>query len=284
MNLALRQPGLRGGRLGRAFTLLELLVVIGLIAILTTLAVPILRGLRGGSETSSASRQLLDDLGLARLKAISERTTVYVFFVTTNFWPAANPGAVGSSRTYNNLVAGQLTDYALYLARSVGDQPGAPHGRYLTAWKSLPDGVFIPTWKFDTGATAVFPDRNQFVAPFLYYDNTGGAGSPIRVAFPTTGANLAPPAAIPNLPSSLPYIAFNSSGALVDYNQVPVPDQFIPLARGDIFPLIKDAMGYFPATPADAKEIPPNNSINNPNLIRINALTGRGRVERPELP
>ena len=33
----------------------------------------------------------------------------------------------------------------------------------------------------------------------------------------------------------------------------------------------------------DARESPPNNSINNYNRIRIDGLTGRTRLERPEI-
>jgi prepilin-type N-terminal cleavage/methylation domain-containing protein len=263
-----RQPARR-----RAFTLLELLVVIGLIVLLSGLAVPAIRGLKGGSETSSASRQLLDDLGLARLKAITERTTVYVVFVPSSYWtqyPVGHP--LFNDRIFNNLAADQLTGYALYVSRSVGDQPGAPNGRYLTSWKSLPDGVFVPQWKFSVINTPVFVvNRGSFnVAQFQYTS---------QVPFPyKNAAQIPPPPGITPRNPDLPYIAFNTSGGLTSGE-----DEFIPLARGDIFPILPGtALG--PTTVVDALEVPPGNSTNAPVLIRINGLTGRARIEQGGLP
>lgn len=242
--------------------MLELLVVIGLIVLLSGLAVPAIRGLKGGSETATASRQLLDDLGLARLKAINERTTVYVVFVPPAYWT----NGIITSTLFGNLVNGQLTDYALYVSRSVGDQPGAPHGRYLSTWKSLPDGVFLPQWKFTAPNTPVLV-TGRGIFNVAQFETTKTVPFPVKGA-PAPGGG----------PIDLPYIAFNSSGGLTSGQ-----DEFIPLARGDIFPILPGTP-IGPGTLVDALEVPPGNSTNAPVLIRINGLTGRARVEQPGLP
>src|SRR5262249_27308571 len=135
-----------------AFTLLELLVVIAIIGLLAALAAPVMRNFKP-SYTASASRQLLDALTRARQLAISQRTTVYMVFVPTNFFTqqpylgnqagfTALPG--GSSNLFNK----QLIGYNFVSLRSLGDQPGRPTVKSLSSWKTFPEGAFIHPAKF----------------------------------------------------------------------------------------------------------------------------------------
>src|SRR5262249_5786432 len=62
-------------------TVLELMIVIGIIALLSALAVPAMRGFGRANTIASANRQLLDDFALARQRAINERSVVHVLFV-----------------------------------------------------------------------------------------------------------------------------------------------------------------------------------------------------------
>jgi prepilin-type N-terminal cleavage/methylation domain-containing protein len=255
-----------------AFTLIELLVVVVIIGVIASLGLPALKGIRKSHDMAVATRQLLDDIGLARQRAISERTTVYVVFVPPTI---TSPQLVSMLRPdrkamqiYTNLGQGQYRAYALYTDRSVGDQPAQKTPRYLTEWKTLPEGVFIATRKFED----LTAKRNQFRdypasthRPFL---------PPRKFYFPYRGSRVE---------WALPYIAFNWQGQLV-YPETWEPlfdkDETIPLARGSIFyPTAAD--GRFLA--ADVVENPQGNSTNTYNRIRINWLTGRARVERPEI-
>src|SRR5437667_3962617 len=138
-----------------AFTLIELLVVMAIIGLLATIGLPALKGFGKGTGMAGAQRQLLQDLGLARLSAINGRTTVYMVFAPTNVLDrlaqefnkgaGADPKAL---RQLTNLVNGQYTTYALLTKRTVGDQPGQENPRYLTDWKRLPQGILIATNKF----------------------------------------------------------------------------------------------------------------------------------------
>src|SRR6185503_14502554 len=65
---------------------IELLVVIAIIGILAALLAPVLKNFSKPDVTVSATRQMLDDMARARQLAISERSTVFVVFVHSNFW------------------------------------------------------------------------------------------------------------------------------------------------------------------------------------------------------
>jgi type II secretory pathway pseudopilin PulG len=228
-------------------TILELMVVIAIIALLSAVAVPAIRGLSRSNTISSANRQLLDDFALARQRAINERTIVHVVFVPLDFDISnAKANAVRNNTVLTNLLTGAQRRYALYAERTSGDQPGQHHPRYLTGWHTLPDGIFIPEREL-------------------------GRLERIRIPFPTIDGN----------PHRVPHIAFDLSGAIVDANGQRRPEgAYLELARGSVM-FQRDPAGL--PVFVDALENPKNNSVDNYNRIRMDGLTGRGRVERPEI-
>src|SRR5664280_2868660 len=122
-------------------------MVIAIMGILAAIALPAVRGLKPDAKVA-ATRQLLDAVNRARQLALSERTTVYMVFVSTNFW--TDPAATWNA---NDLVAGNLYDkqllsYAYVSLRSIGDQPGVHTPHYLSSWRTLPQGAYISQEKF----------------------------------------------------------------------------------------------------------------------------------------
>src|SRR2546430_412735 len=216
-----RESGVGRPRRLAAFTMIELLVVIGIIALLTTIGLPALKGFGKGTGMAGAQRQMLQDLGLARLSAINGRTTVYVVFVPTNIFDCIARVAPTDTRTrqqLTNLITAQYAAYALLATRTVGDQPGRWHPRYLSEWKRLPQGILIPPYKFDPALAS---------APDPYLRSFSMATNP-PLPFPTGKSLLLFP---------VPYIAFNSQGQLASGR-----DEVIPLAEGSIF-FTKDPYG-----------------------------------------
>ena len=265
------------------FTLIEMLVVIAILGILAGLAVPALKNLGKSDATISAARQLLDDIGRARQMAMSQRTTVYMVFVPTNFWDNIiyNPTAVSTTWKNNltpsqkavatNLCGNQLTGYIFIGQGRVGDQPGRHNWHYLSAWQNLPEGTFIAEQKFGT--------PNQPVPPAISILNNPNSPFPIygfmtnAVPFPVeTNAVLF---------LNLPCLVFDSFGHLLDQNgQVAQRHEYIPLAHGSISPAVNPATKTFTLNAPSVLEVPAGNSTNiSANVIDIDPLTGRAVLQ-----
>lgn len=251
-------------RSGRAFTLVELLVVISIIGLIAAIGLPAIKGMSRSHATISSTRQLLDDLSYARQRAIADHTTVYMVFVPPdiiNFTPPADPNGLTQ---YTNLLGEQYTGYAVLSKRQLGEQPGRATPRYLTPWRTLPAGAFIATNKFDY--------VNQPAIAFQTVTN---------IPFPSIAANPAQQSVV-----SLPCVAFNYRGQLANPDGSPrSTDEIIPLARGGIFYAL-NANGGFVNQAADVAENPPGNSLPTSsmyNAIQINALTGRAKIDRQEI-
>ncbi len=267
-------PSGTAAQVSRAFTLAEMLVVIAIIAIIATIAIPAMKGLMETNTMTTATRQLLDDVAFARQKAISSRSKVYMVFIPPEYWKdvIVSDFTPEGRRELTNLVNGQFTSYALFSEKSLGDQPGRLYPKYLTQWRTLPDGVLIETNKFSTN-----PIPEVIVDP---YDTT-------RVfsvhSFARRDVQF-PPAELTNgVPRTfnLPYIAFSPQGGIWRPDN-GTDDEFIPLAKGSVFYPMKNGKPDF-----EVPDVVVNGyreaDRTNFTLVRIDFLTGRARVERLEL-
>jgi type II secretory pathway pseudopilin PulG len=239
-----------------------LLVVMLIIGILASITVPAMKGMGQANRTAAVQRQILDDLAFARLRAINDRAPVYMVFTPINLVDAFRDNLTPrEAQQLTNLMGSHYTAYALVSTRTVGDQPGRPTPRYLTEWKSLPDGVLFAPYKF--------------------------LGNYPNVADEYVRTLPLPPLPFPGARSAyfnLPSIGFNSQGQLISQR-----DEVLALARGSVFNR-RNPDGTLALREPDVQLIPPPKPNLNPRtqtntyqFVRINWLTGRAKVELPEI-
>lgn len=248
--------------LQRAFTLLEMLVVLVIIAIIAALALPHMRGPTESVAINAACRQLVQDLTYARNKAIAQRSTVAVVFLSPDIW---DPALLSSPNLPANeiaeikrLQAGVFTHYAIYQYRKVGEQPGTREtGGYITEWKSLPDKTFIDPDEFNKTSFFRVRDVPKFRFPF-------SSSQPAQIG--TRG---------------LPYIAFDAEGRCIVIERdetgagsIDGGDRFLAVARGAIS-FTRETDGSVLQNNFEAQQVPPFNATNN--IIQVDVLTGRAK-------
>ncbi len=249
-----------------AFTLLEMLVVLVIIAIIAGLALPHIRGNSESVAINAACRQLVADFSYARQRAISQRSTVAVVFVSPEILGTDLLGgnlSANEKAEVRRLQGGVYTHYALYQYRRVGEQPGTREtDGYITEWKSLPDKTFIDPDEFNGNST------------FFKYSSSN---SKPKFRFPFSSS---PPLSFRF--NGLPYVAFDHEGRCITVDRdetgagsvVTIPYE-LNVARGSIF-VSRDANGVVNTiTDYDVTEVPPANATNN--VIYINGLTGRAK-------
>lgn len=108
--------------------MIEMLIVIGIIAVLSALILPALQGLVGASGLRGGVNTVLATLNHARAAAIENGTDVYVGFPPASFSNSADPDIAYAS--------------IIVFRAATLDEPGGTI-KPLSRWQRLPKGVFL---------------------------------------------------------------------------------------------------------------------------------------------
>jgi len=159
-----------------AFTVLELLVVLGIIAIMLVALVPAVTSLSKAGGRRAALNSLLGGIEQARAEAIKSGQPTYVVF------PTFTSGAQSTLDRYN------YRSYAIFeidLATGVAKQ--------LTDWKSFPAGVALRA--AGTAALSNLADPATLTPPVTFTFNPDTSATPFRCfKFNSNGEVQAPAA------------------------------------------------------------------------------------------
>jgi type II secretory pathway pseudopilin PulG len=252
-------------------TLLEVLGTVAVIGVLTAAAIPAIRGYKP-DPLVAASRQLLNDLALARQRAIADHTTVFVVFVPAlkNLRPALTNELPPSD--LQRLLAGQYVSYALYEKRTVGDQPNGSAPKYLTDWKTLPAGTAIAPQKFGAETEPAAHPVATNLYPTFDYVNSG------KIYFnPQNGF-------FPSGFSGFPCVAFNYQGRLVSqWEAWRGYDCVIPLTRGTVHREVNPAGNELKPVSATFTEDQAGSWNALYTHIVIDGPTGRARLVQQQI-
>ena len=177
-----------------AFTMVELMAVIGVIALLAVVGVPAIKGLTGSGGRKQALAQLLGAMEIARNTAIAEGTNAAVIFPDQTI--DKEPAFGGTNGPYRYRSMAIVTWYTRTNATN-------DSCKMIGSWIALPQGV------------ALHPLAIQKNLPVI---------SNVTVQILT--------ATITNL--TMPGIMFQSDGALAESLNPPIPTNGVTLFEGTV--------------------------------------------------
>ena len=171
-----------------AFTLVELLAVVGIMGLLAAVAVPALKGLTGSGGRKQALSQVMGALEIARNTAISTGTNAAVIFPHGGFTAT---GVDPAPYKFRSMAIVSYMDTTI----ATNTNSNIPFEKLVSSWIVLPQGIsFLPA-----------------------YLRTNTTTNMISIS-----ANIRIPPRTNDISITCPGIVFQSDGGLLETNSIPV--------------------------------------------------------------
>ena len=252
----------------RGFTLVELMMVVGLMVLVLRLTLPSLKGLMGGTADSMARSRLIGDLNSVRAMALRNGFPVYMVFMPlfSEIGGDSNDKKAYLEEEGNSMLAEQSIGYAIYADYLPGDQPNAPSKHWLTDWKRLPAGFYFAGEDLANIRDSANASGEEILT-FNNLKNGHSRGSTDKIGNPVERI------------MRLPYLMYNSRGEMAvrgNAGEVRVGDFYLKLTEGGVLPA-RDGNGTYSLADADRED--PSVARNRKRVwLSINGITGRAGV------
>jgi len=167
-----------------AFTLAELLAVVGIMGLLAVVAVPALKGLTGSGGRKQALNQVIGALEIARNTAINTGSNAAVIFPDSTF-------GLGDGYKYRSMAVVCYKDSTL----ATNTNSSTAYDKLVSSWIVLPQGIsFLPNYLITNTTTNMIP-----------------VSASIQIPPKTNSVDI-----------TCPGIVFKSDGGLFETNSIPV--------------------------------------------------------------
>ncbi len=148
------------GRRCRSFTLLELLIVVGIIGLLLVLIAPAFTTIKGGGDVTNAAYTIKGVLDTARTYAKANNTYVWVgFYEESVSQPSTTPAAAGTGRLVMSIVASKDGTTAYNPNSLLNPDPISPTKLTQVGKLVKIDNVHVPLFTIGSGTGETFDTR-----------------------------------------------------------------------------------------------------------------------------